>query len=159
MIWNILEDRFQSALKELDFYHGSEHLWEVAHDLYPQSEQTSAWVQPLSYQLRHGQEAKVLETLESLPETVRNLGGVLSELVQREIKYFQNHRDHLHYQDNAAKGFPVGSGAVEQAARNFRIVSSAPASSGTRFHGPASSAQSSTQQWRLGGVVSSALAA
>ena len=42
-IWNILEDRFQSALKELDFYHGSEHLWEVARDLYPQSEQTSAW--------------------------------------------------------------------------------------------------------------------
>jgi hypothetical protein len=119
-IWNILEDRFQSALKELDFYHGSEHLWEVARDLYPQSEQTRAWVQPLLHQLRHGQEAKVLETLESLPETVRNMGGVLSELVQREIKYFQNHRDHLHYQDNAAKGFPVGSGAVESGCSQFQ---------------------------------------
>lgn len=119
-IWNIIEDRFQYALKELDFYHGSEHLWEVARDLYPQPDQARAWVEPLLHQLRHGQEANVLQTLESLPETVRNVGGVLSELVQREIKYFQNHRQHLHYRDNAAKGFPVGSGAVESGCSQFQ---------------------------------------
>jgi len=119
-IWNIIEDRFQSAIQELDFYHGSEHLWAVARDLYPGPEQAKAWVQPLLHQLRHGQEAKVVATLESLPETVRNVGGVLTELVQREIKYFQNHREHLHYQDNAAKGFPVGSGAVESGCSQFQ---------------------------------------
>jgi hypothetical protein len=85
-IWNIIEDRFQGALKELDFYHGAEHLWDVARDLYPQPEQARAWVEPLLHQLRHGQEAQVLDTLEKLPETVRHLGGLLSELVQREIK-------------------------------------------------------------------------
>jgi len=119
-IWNIIEDRFQGAIKELDFYHGSEHLWEVARDLYPQPEQAKAWVEPLLHPLRHGQEASVLQTLESLPETARNLGGAVSELVQREINYFQNHRDHLHYQDNAAKGFPVGSGAVESGCSQFQ---------------------------------------
>ncbi len=119
-IWNIIQDRFQCALKELDFYHGSEHLWEVARDLYPQPEKAKAWVEPLLHQLRHGQEAQVLETLESLPEAADKLGGVLSQLVQREIKYFQNHRDHLHYQDNAAKGFPVGSGAVESGCSQFQ---------------------------------------
>jgi hypothetical protein len=119
-IWNMIEDRFPSAIKELDFYHGSEHLWEVARDLYPQPEQARAWVEPLLHQLRHGQEAKVLATLESLPETLRNVGGVLNQLLQREINYFQNHREHLHYQDNAAKGFPVGSGAVESACSQFQ---------------------------------------
>ena len=119
-IWNIIEDRFQSAIKELDFYHGSEHLWEVARDLYPQPEQAKAWVQPLLHQLRHGQEAKVVATLERLPESLRNVGGVLSELVQKEINYFQTHREHLHYQDNAAKGFPVGSGAVESGCSQFQ---------------------------------------
>ena len=119
-IWNIIEDRFQSAIKELDFYHGSEHLWEVARDLYPQPEQAKAWVQPLLHQLRHGQEAKVVATLESLPESLRNVGGVLTELVQKEINYFQTHREHLHYQDNAAKGFPVGSGAVESGCSQFQ---------------------------------------
>lgn len=119
-IWNIIEERFQDALKGLDFYHGSEHLWEVARDLYPEPEQAQAWVKPLLHQLRHGQEAKVVETLESLPQTARELGGVLSELVQREIKYFQNHREHLHYQANAAQGFPVGSGAVESGCSQFQ---------------------------------------
>jgi hypothetical protein len=119
-IWNIIEDRFQGALKELDFYHGAEHLWEVARDLYPQPEQARAWVEPLLHQLRHGQEAQMLATLEKLPESARDLGGVLSELVEREIKYFQTHRDHLHYQDNAAKGFPVGSGAVESGCSQFQ---------------------------------------
>jgi len=119
-IWNIIEDRFQGALKELDFYHGAEHLWEVARDLHPQPEQARAWVEPLLHQLRHGQEAQVLATLEKRPESVRDLGGVLSELVEREIKYFQTHRDHLHYQDNAAKGFPAGSGAVESGCSQFQ---------------------------------------
>lgn len=119
-IWNIIEDRFQSAIKELDFYHSSEHLWAVARDLYPQPEHAKAWVQPLLHQLRHGQEATVLATLQSLPETLRNVGGVLTELIQREINYFQNHREHLHYQDNAAKGFPVGSGAVESGCSQFQ---------------------------------------
>lgn len=119
-IWNIIEDRFQDAIKELDFYHGSEHLWEVARDLYPQPEQAKAWVQPLLHQLRHGQEAEVLATLQSLPETLRNVGGVLTELIQREMNYFQNHREHLHYQGNAAKGFPVGSGAVESGCSQFQ---------------------------------------
>lgn len=119
-IWNIIEDRFVGALTELDFYHASEHLWEVARDLYPQPEAARGWVEPLLHQLRHGEEAEVLRTLESLPEQARSLGGVLSKLVQREINYFQTHRDHLHYQDNAAKGFPVGSGAVESGCSQFQ---------------------------------------
>jgi len=119
-IGNSIEARFQSAIQERDFYHGSEPLWEVARDLYPQPEQARAWVEPLWHQLRHGQEAKVLATLESLPETLRNVGSGLNELLQREIHYVQNHREHLHYQDNAAKGFPVGSGAVEAACSQFQ---------------------------------------
>ena len=119
-IWNIIEDRFQCAIKELDFYHASDQLWEVARDLYPQPEQARAWVQPLLHQLRHGQEAVVLETLENLPQARHHVGGVLNELLRREITYFQNHRDHLHYQDNAAKGFPVGSGAVESGCSQFQ---------------------------------------
>ena len=118
-IWNIVEDRFVGALSELDFYHASQHLWAVAYDLYPPPEAARAWVEPLLHQLRHGQEAEVLATLEKLPEQVRTFGGVVSELLEREIKYFDTHRDHIHYQDNQAKGFPIGSGAVESACSQF----------------------------------------
>jgi hypothetical protein len=36
-IWNIIEDRFISCLKGLDFYHASTHLWAVAHELFPEA--------------------------------------------------------------------------------------------------------------------------
>ena len=44
-IWNIIEDRFVSCLKGLDFYHGSTHLWAIAHELFPDSSSSIwAWV-------------------------------------------------------------------------------------------------------------------
>ncbi|MCK7478691.1 MAG: hypothetical protein M0C28_15935 [Candidatus Moduliflexus flocculans] len=65
------------------------------------------------HQLKHGEETQVLETLEALPAQRQAQALVLSELLQREIKYFQTHREHLHFQELAAKGGPIGSGAVE----------------------------------------------
>ena len=112
-IWNIIEDRFASCLKGLDFYHGSTHLWAIAHELFPQEAQARAWVEPLLHQLKHGQEADVTDTLQALPGQRQAAGLSLSNLLQREIAYFQTHRDHLHYQDLAAKGSPIGTGAME----------------------------------------------
>jgi hypothetical protein len=118
-IWNLVEDRFVGAIQELDFYHGSEHLWDVARDLYPDPAQARQWVEPLLHQLRHGQEEQVVKTLEGLPEEARKFERLLSDLVQREIQYFQTNRDRLHYQDNTAKGFPAGSGTVESLCSQF----------------------------------------
>jgi hypothetical protein len=112
-IWNIIEDRFVSCLKGLDFYHASTHLWAIAHELFPEEAQAKGWVQPLLHQLKHGQEAEVLHTLEALPAQRQAAGLSLGELLEREIAYFQTHREHLHYQDLAAKGSPIGTGAME----------------------------------------------
>ena len=112
-IWNIIEDRFISCLKGLDFYHASTHLWAVAHELFPEEAKAKAWVEPLLHQLKHGQEAGVLSSLEALPAQRQTADQPLSELLQREIAYFQTHREHLHYQELAAKGSPIGTGAME----------------------------------------------
>ena len=112
-IWNIIEDRFLSCLKGLDFYHASTHLWAVAHELFPEEAKAKAWVEPLLHQLKHGQEADVLNLLETLPAQRQTADRPLSQLLQREIAYFQTHREHLHYQELAAKGSPIGTGAME----------------------------------------------
>ena len=112
-IWNIIEDRFASCLKGLDFYHGSTHLWAIAHELFPEEAKAKAWIEPLLHQLKHGQEVDVLNTLEALPAQRQAAGLSLTELLQREMAYFQTHREHLHYQDLAAKGSPIGTGAME----------------------------------------------
>jgi hypothetical protein len=112
-IWNIIEDRFMFCLKGLDFYHASTHLWAIAHELFPEEAKAKAWVEPLLHQLKHGQEADVLNTLQALPAQRQAAGLSLSELLQRDIAYFQTHREHLHYQELAAKGGPIGTGAME----------------------------------------------
>jgi hypothetical protein len=112
-IWNIIEDRFISCLKGLDFYHASTHLWAIAHELFPEEAKAKAWVEPLLHQLKHGQEADVLHTLEALPAQRQTAGLSLSDLLRRDIAYFQTHREHLHYQALAAKGSPIGTGTME----------------------------------------------
>lgn len=113
-IWNVQQDRFQQASGVLDFYHASQHLWVVGRALHPENEdQARAWVEPLLNQLRHGQESGVLQTLTDLPAWCAQRHKTLPPEVGRETEYFQNHREHLHYQAMEERGCPVGSGAME----------------------------------------------
>lgn len=73
--------------------------------------EAQAWVRPLLQSLRTGSEACVVQRLEQLlapaPAPAQR-----AEL-EREIYYFQNHRDHLHYQAMAEAGASRGSRAAE----------------------------------------------
>ena len=113
-IWNLVADRFASATGVLDFYHASQHLWAVAHTLHPENDPAAkSWVEPLLHQLRHGGEAKVLQTLHDLPAWCVQRAQPLPPSVATETQYFEKHREHLHYAARAAEGCPVGSGAME----------------------------------------------
>jgi len=113
-IWNVQADRFGRAQGVLDFYHASQHLWAVAHALHATDAAAArAWVEPLLHQLRHGQEAGVLQTLDDLPQWCAQQQRAVPPEVTREQEYFGNHREHVHYEAMAARGCPVGSGAME----------------------------------------------
>ena len=113
-IWKIKEDRFPDAEGGLDFYHASEHLWAVAHDYFGQaSEKAHAWIEPLLHELKHGGEAGVLQSLDDLLRLCEETQSAATETLRREVNYFQNHKDHIHYQKLASEGCPIGSGAVE----------------------------------------------
>jgi hypothetical protein len=113
-IWNIQADRFAQAVGVLDFFHASEHLWGLAHILHPaDAAGARAWVEPLLHQLRHGGEAAVLQTLHDLPAWCARRAQPAPPEVARETRYFDQHREHLHYAARTAEGCPVGSGAME----------------------------------------------
>ena len=113
-IWNIVADRFSAATGVLDFYHASQHRWDLAHTLHPENEVAArAWVEPRLHQLRHGGEAGVLQTLHDLPTWCAQRAQAVPRAVARETNYFTEHREHLHYAARAAAGCPVGSGAME----------------------------------------------
>ena len=111
-IWNVAADRWSGATELLDFYHASEHLWDVGRALHGEA-QAAAWVEPRLHRLRHGKERAVLRELAAL----RPPRGAAGEVVRREQQYFAHHAGRMNYQELAQRGWPIGSGAVESACR------------------------------------------
>jgi hypothetical protein len=111
-IWHLKEDRWARAVEVLDFYHGSEHVWEVGRTLQGEAK-AKVWVEPLLHQLRHGNEQKALKAIARLLPPK----GLRGETVRREQNYFAGQGHRMKYQRIAARGWPIGSGAVESACR------------------------------------------
>lgn len=66
-IWKLKADRWQAAIEMLDFWHGAGHLWELGRAYVGQDEaKVEPWVESRLHQLRHGQEAGVLQEITSL---------------------------------------------------------------------------------------------
>ncbi len=119
-VWNLVGDRFKGAKELLNFYHAAEHLWTVANTVYAAgSPKAKKWVEPLIDQLKDGQSAEVIKSLEK----------VLRKLVDRpedrktlevERNYFLTHQNRLDYRAMAEAGYPIGSGAMESTCRQYQ---------------------------------------
>lgn len=114
-IWKIKEDRFVQAIGGLDFYHASQHLWAVAHQLYPEDGGGARqWIEPLLSPMKAGQAEPVIGRLEDLPRPCERQGKTLNQdRLEKELNYFREHREHMHYDQVRAQGAPMGSGAME----------------------------------------------
>jgi hypothetical protein len=113
-VWNVAADRWAGATELLDFYHASQHLWDLGRALYRDQEApAAAWAEPRRHRLRHGKERAVLREL----ATLRLPRGAAGEVVLREQRYFAGHAGRMNYQELAQRGWPIGSGAVESACR------------------------------------------
>jgi len=116
-LWCLAKERFGEATLILDFHHAREHLMAVGQALYGEDgAAVRQWVDPLIDQLQKGKEHRVVSTLEKLLAKLPDLSSSQQEVVEREVSYFQDHRDHLHYRRWKRSGAPCGSGAVESLA-------------------------------------------
>lgn len=113
-IWNVAHDRWSGATEVLDFYHASQHLWELGRALHGEDEAATAkWVEPRRHQLRHGREKQVLAEIAGL----RVPRGAAGKVVQREQNYFAAQAGRMNYQSLHRRGWAIGSGPVESACR------------------------------------------
>jgi hypothetical protein len=113
-IWNVAHDRWPGAIELLDFYHASQHLWDLGRAWHGADEASAApWVEPRLHRLRHGKEKQVLAELAALKRS----RGAAGEIVKREQAYFANHAGRMNYQKLHRRGGPIGSGPVESACR------------------------------------------
>jgi len=109
-IWHVAADRWASAQELLDFYHASEHLWELGRALFG-PEQAKEWVEARLHELRHGQEEHCLEALAELKPP----RGEKGQIVREQQNYFAGQSQRMNYHQIAQRGWPIGSGAVESA--------------------------------------------
>jgi hypothetical protein len=113
-IWNLAQDRWAGATQVLDFYHASQHLWEVGRALHGGDEAATAqWVEPRRHRLRHGKEKQVLQEIAGL----KTPSGEAGEILRREQNYFASHAGRMNYHQLHRRGWPIGSGPVESACR------------------------------------------
>ncbi len=113
--WNLIQQRWSGAEPLLDFYHASQHLWEVARaQSKGDEEKARAWVEPRLHRLRHGQEKQVLQELQAM----KRPRGEAGEVIRRNQNYFATHAGRMNYARAARRGWPIGSGAVESACRS-----------------------------------------
>ncbi|MBI5774510.1 MAG: hypothetical protein HZA89_12290 [Verrucomicrobia bacterium] len=113
-IWNLAHDRWAGAGEVLDFYHASQHLWDVGRALHGDDEAATAqWVAPRRHQLRHGKERQVLAELARL----KGPRGAAGAVVKREQNYFATPARRVNYRAIHRRGWPIGSGPVESACR------------------------------------------
>ncbi len=114
-IWNLAHDRWAGATEVLDFYHATQHLWELGRALVGKDEgKLAQWVEPRRQQLRHGKEAAVLADIASLVVPSTEAGKV----IRREQDYFAGDAQRMHYGKIRRKGWPIGSGSVESECRH-----------------------------------------
>lgn len=113
-IWNVAQDRWAGATQVLDFYHASQHLWELGRALHGDDEAATAqWVEPRRHQLRHGKEKRVLKEIAGLRAGADEAGAI----IRREANYFASHVGRMNYQSLHRRGWPIGSGPVEATCR------------------------------------------
>lgn len=134
-IWNAVQDRFPHARCRLDLYHGEEHLWSVAHELYGRgTPEARQWVEPVLKQLRRDEPAAVIQSLKDVAAKVKDK---LQEKLQTQMTYFENNQNRLNYREiiSARKAVkkgtatraqqikasePLGSGAIESTCRQYQ---------------------------------------
>ena len=115
-IWNLSDEYFPGSVEIVDYMHAKSHLYEVAKQAFGEKadEKVQAWVEATEPFLYAGDTQKVIGRIRAL-----GIGNpTLSELLQREVGYFQKHSKRMQYQTFAENGYHIGSGLIESACKH-----------------------------------------
>ncbi len=119
-IWKIVRHHFSDAVEILDFYHASEHVWEVARRVFGEQHPAGErWARKRCARLeKHGPDG-LLRALRALLRFGERhaLSESAQEAVRGGLEYFGRHRERMQYPRYRAAGMMIGSGPVEAACK------------------------------------------
>lgn len=112
-IWNLAEEQFPGAVQIVDWYHASEHIWELGRALYgPDTPETDAWVNRQLGRLAQGEAAMLATQWRTLP-----CRGEAAQVRDAQVTYFTNQAHRMAYDQYRAAGWDIGSGMIESACK------------------------------------------
>jgi hypothetical protein len=120
-LWTQKEAHFPGMTEDLDFYHATEYLWEIAHMFLAEGTKEAAeWVQQKEAQLKAGRVGYMIGGLKQmLTKGKRIRGRGKQDRLRRIIGYFDRNRHRMQYDKYLALGYPIGTGAVEGTCKNL----------------------------------------
>jgi hypothetical protein len=103
---------FPQRCEILDFWHAVEYAWDFARVRYGEGSTVAAkWVHKLADDLRGGRVAAVIARLQAMKVQTPEQRAALDAV----IKYYDDNRTRMAYDEYLRRGYGIGSGAVESA--------------------------------------------
>ncbi len=117
-IQGVVDHYRPDAVRVLDFAHASEYLAKAAGAVWGRATAPMhAWMDRQAHALKHDGPTPVLLALRKLPVAIAADATAARKARDDALGYFMARLPQLHYPDFLAKGYPIGSGAVESAGK------------------------------------------
>lgn len=116
-IWNLADEHFPNATEILDYMHAKTHLYDVAKQAFGEDDTQTieTWVNTTETSLYNGETSQVVARIRDLD--TQNPG--ITDVLQREVGYFQKHAQRTQYRTFKEKGYQIGSGVIESACKHI----------------------------------------
>lgn len=115
-IWKLMATHFPKAVQILDFWHMTEHLWNVARAMHGVgTEESKAWVKQAQWDLQHDLTRSFVCRLEEWRPTTPEA----REVRRTELGFFRGNETRMKYGTYLGKGYMIGSGVMESACRQL----------------------------------------
>lgn len=117
-IWGLCEDYFPEAEQIVDWYHVLQHLHAAAAALCGEAtDKARQWVDAHKTTLFQGHAARIAHLLETLAS--QHSSEVARKLLE-EAGFFRNNQRRMRYLEYREQGWPIGSGTIESACKQFQ---------------------------------------
>jgi len=112
-LWKKLRETELDVVTILDIFHALERVWDAAHCFHPEgSQQAEEFVTVRLKRILEGDVGRVIGGLRQMA-TKHNLRGSRKKRLDASVKYLENNRSNMRYDEYLANGYPIGSGVVE----------------------------------------------
>lgn len=116
-IWNLVSEHFYSSHQLVDWYHAVEHLADTARVLHGEAtSQNRRWYRRWETKLYQGHVRRLVKALER--QATRQ--PEKSQALLQQAGYFKNNAKRMNYIEMRMEGYPIGSGMVESAAKQYK---------------------------------------